>query len=320
MKKEKVIALTGVLLFTILSLYLLVSVSQTTGAAFYDSTSVESKVNVTNSAPVVTQVLVYELDDLSEVSIDLSEGTTETITCNATIDDLNGLSDIIRINATLFDDTSYNEQSGTDNNYNYFVSSCTNSTINVSAIEVSCNFAVWYYANNASWNCNISAADMGNLIGTGIDSTPPTITQLIALNLSGTTIDFGGMSPGDITANADEPVMNVTNLGNTNFNLSLDGYGVTDGDGLAMDCTSGNIPIEYMDYNFTDDQTYDTNMWNLTDNQLTSGIPGLSIVQRTDDSDTKHVKSTNSTYWKIRIPVASAGGFCNGTVTYAAVV
>ncbi len=320
MKKEQLLALSCIFLFTILGIYLLVSISDTSNAAYYDNTSIESRVNVTNIGPTITQVVLYEHDDGDQASIGLSEGTTELLRCNATINDLNGLGDITAVNATIYDATSYNSSSANDNNYHYFSTTCSNSSINVSALAISCNFSVWYYANNASWNCNVSARDSSNISNTSIDATPPTITQLAALNLSTNLIDFGEMTPGETTTNAGEKNVNVTNTGNVHINLSLDGYGVVDGDNLSMNCTIGNITISNLRYNVTSAKDFDTAMWNLTDEKLPLGIPSYKILQKVDDGDGANLNSTNTTYWKLRIPIGSARGFCNGTVTFSAVV
>ena len=317
---DSAFTLLGFALLVALGGYLLISLSHTSSAAYYDSTPIESRVNVTNSAPVVSQVILYESDDGSQASIDLEQGTTENLTCNATVDDLNGWEDIVGVNATIYDSDTHNSSSVDDKNFKYFTSSCTNETINTSALEFSCVFFVWYYANNATWNCNVSAIDAVNASDTEVDATPPIINKLVALNLSANLIDFDELAPGATTQDVDEPIVNVTNTGNSNFNLSVDGFGTINGDGLAMNCTSGNISIEMIHYNYTDDQNYDTSMWNLSDDQLPAGIPGLSILQRVDDNDDKKINSTNSTYWKLRIPVGSARGFCNGTVTFSAVV
>jgi len=319
MEKEDIAATLCILLVIVLGVYMLVSVSETSDASYYDNTPIESRVNVTNAAPFVTQVNLYKQSDEEDTSIDLDEGTTTTLVCNATVNDLNGWSDIVSVNATIYDADSYSLTSPNDNNYHYFQGSCTNSSVNISAREFSCTFDVWYYANNATWNCSVSAIDIENATGSSMDLSPPTITALAALNLSTNLIDFGEMPPGNTTDDAHEQNVDVTNTGNVNINLSVDGYGAVDGDGLAMNCTQGNITISYLRYNITANQDFDVSMWNLTDDKLSSGIPKLVISQRVDDGDNGKVNSTNSTYWKLRIP-KGVKGFCNGTVTFSAVV
>jgi hypothetical protein len=319
-EKSHIVGGVLIILFFTFCLYTGVSISCRGKAAFYDNTSTESKVNVSNMAPAVSKVNVYEQDDGSAVNIDLTEGTTETVVCNGTVDDWNGWADLAGVNATLYDADSYTSQSPNDNNYHYYAGSCTNKTINGTAAEFSCIFDVWYYANEATWNCNMSAIDIDNASANGVDPTPPSFNMLAALNLSTNVLDFGEMQPGNTTLDTDEVIVNVSNTGNAQINLSLDGFGRVDGDGLAMDCSStGNISIGYLRYNYTASQDFDTSMWNLTDTALSSGIPGFSVLRRVDDADVNKLNSTNSTFWKIRIP-GGAKGVCNGTVVFSAVV
>jgi hypothetical protein len=128
------------------------------------------------------------------------------------------------------------------------------------------------------------------------------------------------MLPGETTTNANEQNVNVTNTGNTNINLSVNGFGLVENDNLSMVCTRGNISVEYIKYNNTLGQAYLTSMWNLTSYKIGSGIRGLNIARRVDDADNTKLNSTNSTYWKIFIPIGYAKGYCNGTVTFSAVV
>jgi hypothetical protein len=317
MEKAKTYTICWILTFVLFT-YILLSSVGTGSASYYDNTSVESRVNVTNNLPFVRDVNMYRLIGLQQTSIDLTEGTTTTIICNATVEDWNGWGDIAGVNASIYA-AGYSSTSPNDNNSKYFTNSASNTYINTTSLMYSCSFSVWYFANNASWNCNVTARDQSFAIASAVDLSNPVFNTLAALNLSASMIDFGEMQPGGITTNALEPVVNVTNTGNVNINLSLDGFGVTNGDGLAMNCTVGNISLGYMRYNVTDDQSYVTSMWNLTDDALPSGIPRFIINRRVDDADYLKLNSTNSTYWKLQVPMGTMG-FCNGTVTFSAVV
>ena len=153
-------------------------------------------------------------------------------------------------------------------------------------------------------------------------SEATTVAALYAINLTtfneSMMLDFGNMAPGDITANAAEQYVNVTNSGNININLSIGGYGITPNDNLSMGCTIGNISAADLRYNYSDNQAFATSMFNLTVNALPRSIPALRIPVRVDDSDTQVKNSTNTTYWKLSIP-AGTKGFCNGTVIFSAV-
>jgi hypothetical protein len=319
MKKGRMAAIYFAL-FCLLMTYLLVSVGKGGNALYYDNTSIESRVNVTNKAPDVSLVNLYKFSDSSQVTIDLTEGTTTTLVCNGTVEDWNGWQDIIAVNATIYENVSYNSNSPNDNNFHYTQTSCTNSSRNITTLMFSCSFNVWYYANNAGWNCNMTAKDGSNATDNDIDPSNPVINILAALNLTTNVMDFGEMQPGETTTNAAEPVINVTNSGNVNINLSVDGFGLSDGDGLAMKCDVGNISLGNLRYNVSNDQGFATNMWNLTDSKLPSGIPFYTVNRRVDDGDTLKINSTNPTYWKLMVPPGVVKGFCNGTVTFSAVI
>ena len=66
------------------------------------------------------------------------------------------------------------------------------------------------------------------------------MNQLYALNVSLTEIDYGTFELGQVSV---EQVANVSNIGNTRINVSAYGYGVSQGDGLAMDCAQNNISL-----------------------------------------------------------------------------
>jgi len=318
MEKAKIYAIYWILL-GIFFTYLLVSSTNLSSASYYDNTSIESRVNVTNKNPTVSQVNMYRFSNLAQANIDLTEGVTTTIICNATVEDWNGWNDIAAVNATIYDQASFNSNSPNDNNSHYYQGACSNTAINTTSLMYSCSFEVWYFANNAAWNCNVSARDLSNTTANAIDASNPTFNMLAALNLSARIMDFGNMQPGDITTDAAEPVINVTNSGNVNINLSVDGFGVTDGDGFAMNCTVGNISLSFLRYNVSNDQSFANSMWNLTDSKLPSGIPAYIINRRVDDADYVKLNSTNSKYWKLWVPMG-VKGFCNGTVTFSAVV
>lgn len=263
-----------------------------------------------NVAPSVDSVLIYPSP------IDLLAATYATIYCNATVTDQNGASDITAVNATFYHIETANPESQDDNNDHYTNTSCTNMSQSGNSVEFSCTIDVWYYANNGSWNCNVTAVDDGNLTSTL--ETSETINPLYAINISMSAIDYGALAPAETTSNPNEVVVNVTNEGNSDINLSVYGYGTVASDGLSMNCTMYNITIGNERYDILPARDFDTLMIPLTNDPLPSGIPGLRIFQRVDDIDSLLINSTNSTYWKLRMPQV-VGGKCNGTVVFSAV-
>ena len=261
-------------------------------------------------APIVDTITI------SPSPIDLLAGTSLQVQCNATFLDFNGPGDIVSVNATFFHTQTNTSIDPDDKNSHYTNSSCLNVSQDGDYVDFVCTFDVWYYANNGSWTCNVTAIDTYDLYGTGTENA--IVNPLYAINISLSTLDYGNLAPGQTTPNAQELVVNITNEGNMDLNLSVYGYGTSPSDGLAMNCTFNNISIENERYDTLPNRDFDAQMTALTNNDLPSGIPGLSILQRIHDNDNKYLNSTNSTYWKIRIPTA-IDGFCNGTVVFSAV-
>ncbi|RLE42643.1 hypothetical protein DRJ48_03105 [Candidatus Woesearchaeota archaeon] len=277
-------------------------------STYNDNTSVLTKLNVSNVAPWVINPVVYKQGTPAGNNIVLEEGTTINVRCNATINDTNGVNDISSVNATFY---LSGYTGAADYNTLYKNTSCTQVyQISNIAAYYSCNFQVWYFANNGTWECNMTALDTGGLSNYSVAQN--IIDPLYAINLSTTEIDFGELDPGQSST---DQVVNVTNFGNMNLTIAVKGYGVTDGDGWAMNCTVGNISIGYERYALDPGIAWDS----MT--QLTSSftnIAGLTVYQRVDDNDNAMINSTNSTYWKIKAPLGTRGQ-CNGTLVFSAV-
>ena len=118
-----------------------------------------------------------------------------------------------------------------------------------------------------------------------------------------------------------ENITNVTNMGNVALNLSLSGYAVTEGDGLAMNCSLGNvqnISIEYEKYNLTETTAgpltlseFEDNYINLTDSPV---VNEFNLTQRINDDEDDTAKET---YWRIYVPKGIAGS-CTGNIIFGA--
>lgn len=274
--------------------------------------------NITlNSPPNVSLVIVDDSNLIPQNEIDLIPATTRKVVCNTTIRDEDGEDGIANVTAVFYDLSSSSPEASDDNNNHYTNSSCVIDTAYGDEYEAlaTCLFDVWYYANNATWNCNVTATDNQNLQDSGNDTI--IIETLLALDVP-PTIHFGTVNA---TYVSDENKTNVTNFGNVPINLTLDGYGTIDGDGLAMNCTLGaigNISIEYEKYNLTATtpgsltlQEFEQTYINLTD---TPTVKEFNLAQRQNDT---YNEAWNTTYWRIYVPLGVAGT-CNGTINFAA--
>ena len=316
------------LLFAIVSV--LIGVSFTTNYVIgepvnYTNATVIAILNVTNTEPNITGVIVD--DDISNPAdeIDLATNAFTVVTCNATIFDYNGYKDIMDTNATnaTFFMNSVGLDSADDNNSHYTNRSCGRCVQGSSSTRAvcDCRFAMQYYANDTVWRCNISITDKGgtgrpgqvlNFTRTGADTT--TVTKLLALDTPTTMIDYGNLSVTQISAAIQR---NVTNAGNVDLNLTFRGFGgendsITN-DTFAMVCNYGNISFGYHRYIAGLNVSF-SEMTNLTNQTVNTNF---TLPQRTNDAPVGIRKDINETYWRLEIPL-SVGGLCNGTIIFGA--
>ncbi len=246
-------------------------------------------------APIIEFALVQS-------PVDLEAGTSKRITCNASVTDLNGFANITGANATLFHSSS-SQFASNDNNNHYTNSSCSNTSSGLDRKNFTCTFNVLYYANNDSWTCNITANDYAGLQNYTFNASA--INRLLAIGAN-STIDYGTLQPGGTPS--DDVNLTLYNFGNSGINVSLDGFGNSDGDGLAMSCFFGSINLSYERYSVYPGTAYDS-MINLTDSAAL--VANFSLYQRTDDNI--HGNASNFTYWKVSAPTGTRSP-CTGTV------
>ncbi len=286
-----------------------------------------------SNVTVITQLTVGNVfPEILNVSIDndaqevtLIANDTQIVRCEALIRDWNNDTDINTVIAEFFDSTASSYGSSDDNNEHYTNSSCIINTTfgtwhgisdtNYTALA-NCTFAVWYYANPGNWNCTIWVNDSSNWNDTNSDDI--NISELLALGLPD-TINYGVVNA---TSVSEENITNVTNFGNVEIDLRLSGYAISEGDGLAMNCTLGsikNISIYYEKYNLTSSTAgplslseFEAAYTNLTSSPT---LEEFNLNYRQNDTVND---ATNSTYWRIYVPVGVAGS-CEGNIVFGAV-
>lgn len=285
---KNLILILWVVLFSFISINTAISYN-------YEYVNVTTRVNVTNAYPEILNITV-DLDIL------LNAGTSKQVFCNVSVRDWNGYTDIQNVNGTLYHSSS-SAASADNNNSHYTDTNCSLVNGNGFYGNYSCNFTVWYYANPGNWTCNITVIDDYNFTDTGEKNT--TIQTFYALNVT-PLIDFGDMAVGDTKNNI---TANVTNYGNANINISVEGYGATPNDGLAMNCQQRNITIDNLHYSIN------ATVWGSA-TALTGAsfnVTGLTVPKRTAGI------LWNQTYWHLYIPPAqNPYGLCNGTVVFTA--
>jgi hypothetical protein len=290
----------SILIFAIVIISVLANFSFSAGPGpNYRNFSVDTKVNITGSPPVVERVILLN-------PITLNAGTLTNLTCNATIRDYNGFADIYNVNATFFFNGTL-ETAPENNNTNYFNSSCSVIAGQASGFfaNYSCFFPVNFYANNGSWSCEVRVNDSNNFAANNSNTTR--INALYALNVT-PLIDYGNVSTGDYAGNA---TANITNLGNMNINITVKGYARTVNDNYGFVCDQGNLTVNLQHFSANDSAPYGVKQ---TLSGTLQAVSGLTINRSVNASQV-----TNTTYWEIYIdPSQVAFGNCTGTVIFQA--
>jgi len=269
-------------------------------ASGVSSWNVNATVNVTNVLPTINNVILDDISSAPANQIDLSAGSTSLVYCNATVNDTNGYQDISSASAVIYDGAVANPTSADNNESHYSNTTCTLSAGSGITRDASCAFTVRYYANNATWTCNITAFDTDNANVTGTDTAA--VNLLVALNISTNILNYGNIAPLAESASVTET---ITNHGNWQIDLVLNG--------TAMPCSSvGTIPAAAQHYNVTGTGVTYATMTPLSGSPVTE--VSFNLAKRTDASG----DTTRITYWKIVAPVATKG-ICSGNVTIEAV-
>lgn len=281
-----------------------VSIWQVTCKDEYNNTGYSQNFTIIKSdfnPPTITTVLVDDqfvapfLDQ-----IDLYAAQTVPVFCNFSVNDTDGVIDIVSANATFYVSGS-TPISPDDNSTHYTNSSCIETWNNgIDTKNFTCGFNVYYYANNGTWQCNASAIDTQNAIGIGNDST--VINPLYALNATA-SIDFGDVPTGSISP---EKNITVINLGNIRLNINLSAYAITQNDGIAMNCTNANISLNDLRYSKTSGVAF----------SAMNFMPYSDLAFNLAKQQTP-VLSQNYTYWRVNATPPSFGD-CRGVIVITA--
>jgi hypothetical protein len=274
----------------------------------YKNVTVWTHVNITNAKPEVLNITVSEAQNVSQRNITIAAGVTKTIFCNATVRDWDGYNDIVYVNASIWHRFTSNYTDPDNNNSHYSNSSCTyNSSLTNYTGWYVCAFDVLYYSNNGTWDCNVTAMDNANKTGSRVGNT--SFYPVYALNVTD-GIDYGDVSVEGTSADINA---NITNFGNMGINITVEGYGRSKGDGLAMNCTlNGNITVDNERFSLNN-----TASWAVK-TPLTSGsitpIAGLTMPKQT----VAGTQVINATYWQLYVPPNPSGN-CTGYIIFTAI-
>ncbi len=291
------LALLFLLIMLGLWTFLLVGPNFSASQAYNETYIVNTTVNITNAAPLITAISL-------DTPVNLLSYNTTTVFCNVSVYDYDN--DTLVVNATLFLEGVVGPDDNDDGNNHYSNTSCSPITPQDENMDYICAFEVQYYADNSSdWICNATVDD-GGLVPTNNISNYAIINPLVAIKMD-PLLDYGDLEVGETSP---DRTANVTNAGNRDANISVEGWGDTPGDGYAFVCDFGHIDLSYERYNTTGGSGY-PDMYQLTG--ATSMIPDFYVPQRTSESQ----DSISPTYWQVQIPVG-AGGVCNGKILFSA--
>ncbi len=308
-ERIKVIIFTLLLSLSFLMMYYLfssINVDAYSHAPNYENVTVDTLLNVTNSAPEILSIVINQGNDIV-----LNAGLNTTVIANVTIRDWDnnysaGFNDSIYVNGTFYYYLNKTDDPD-DPNVHYKDSDCEYAGyIDDYTGYYYCNFSVRYFANNGTWIANVTVKDSYPTHEDN-DYNTSTILPIYALNVSNTVIDYGDVAVGD-TSNAQQ--VNVTNIGNMPINITVGGYGNTWGDGLSMVCEVGTLQIsdEEFSHNSTAFQALVSGTWVL--------VPETTIPKQTQEG----VLQINDTFWRITVPVSeNPHGICTGYVVFAAI-
>ena len=286
---------------------------------FAISDTATTAVNIGNSLPVASSVTIAA-GNLNGGEVELTSNQTTQINITATITDYNGCTDIDSVNATFFRTNITGGSNAADNNRTHYSMDCTVQAGTCtgdsdSAADYDCKVNVTWYADptdsgskfaGTNWTVNVTPYDTTG-IGTS-DSTIYDLKTLTSFNLIDTSINFGSLSLGQNTTTTNQDIT-LENLGNEGIDISFTGYGATQYDNYSMNCTLGEIPIDYLEYSASS-FTYGAG------NDLSNSTTELDFdLDRGNDTTTRPQKDS---FYGLKIPTEGVGGSCSGNVVITA--
>jgi len=288
---------------------ILILVAVTIGEIRADVETPSTSGQVNNVAPSVSGV---NLADADSGDIGLTENTTTTVYCTATITDTNGGADISSCTAVIYRSGVAGGAGCTPNNNNCYSVSSANCTLG-SAVgndkNATATAYIYFHADptdtgtyataqgydSQTWQCQLKGIDAANASSTATDSTPPDITTLTALNTD-SSITYDALNPGSNMAST-SIALNATTTGNVPIDVQLKGDDMTYG-------ATGTIAVGNQKY------ATSTAAW-ASGTALTTNYINLEVDMAkptTSPSD-----STDIIYWGWQVPSGTPSGTYSGT-------
>lgn len=280
--------------------------------------------NITTSltvfaTPVVGTVLLEDSDDSVVDELDPTPNSTFVVTCNATVTDLDGDTDLneswgyIHANGVAYGDPDDDLNHYTNNTCSIITGAVDNDAV------ISCDFNVIFYADNSQWTCTLFVNDSQSLEDSNTDTS--TMTDLLAIDVADGNIDFGSLNVGSDSGGADYS-KTLYNIGNIDMGLKLNTWGSSLGDGRSMTCTNGFTLPGDIRAHYNTGQFWDTQKQNLTSTgddgtEFDDGNGVVTIAHQTSgitgSTDLIHFGMGVSTHGN------TPSGSCTGNIMFTAI-
>lgn len=273
-------------------------------------------VNITlhiNTAPNVTFV---ELDDYNPASpadqIDLIAGYNKTVICNVSVYDYDGFNNINHsgTNVTI----RFANNPDTTNKYYFQLvwndttavgSKCHNLSVEGSpdyngTVHYNCSVSMPYYAENGTWICTVRVRDYSANPLPANRSDTATVNELIALNISRDSIDFGYLAVGENTTNARYNAT-IENIGNIPIRVNVTAgwnYSNILDDTYGMQCNTSYI--NETDIRFDADGTFTPDIAGAGWTPLAPGLTTASAMTL-NEANNEVTRAYSTIFWGLNL-------------------
>ncbi|MFZ2414530.1 MAG: LamG domain-containing protein [Minisyncoccia bacterium] len=257
--------------------------------------------------PVVSDVQLN-----GQTNIDLTEGTTTSISATADVSDPQGCNTISGVMAKIYRSGVAGGKDCTANDNNcYSVASCTENSCSGNDATYTCTISMQFFADPTDtgtpwvgeyWKVWIEATDGNSNIGSAYNTDgAPEVNSLLALSVI-SNINYGNFDPGSSSVTLDKKIA-ISSTGNVSLDTNI--YGV------AMTSGGNSIAIGQQKYSLIPDTTYSSGTQLVASpgaNANTNVCKNVSIVKQTQDI-----------WWGIAIPDPQATGTYSGSNTFSAI-
>jgi len=268
------------------------------------SNDVSANVTVGGEAPTVSTITCVD-----GATLTLNAETTKLLNCSATITDLNGYEEIDSVRGVFYNSSAEDDSEDYTQNYKNGTCFFTEAGSGTDR-DVECTFTVWYHANPNDWTVYFNATAGSD---TAINTTTVTVSDLVALNVTETEIDFGSVDLGE---NSSQITTVIKNTGNVDIDLNINET-LYNGGMYCTDVASDNITTDAAStgvrYNTTTGFIFADTVSNLTD---TNPLYDFNLGEASDTG--APTAPTDDLYWLIKLPASGLTGSCSTTVRISA--